>query len=83
MTINDYLNKWLVLSGLDKDDFSLNLEETENHTYININIPEEKAGFYIDSRGETMDAIQQIIRITFRGYSQNNLNLFREGFYHE
>lgn len=66
MTINKYLNRWLTLSGLEKNDFSIDMEEIENHTRININIPEEKAGFYIGARGETLDAIQQVVRTSFR-----------------
>ncbi len=66
MTIEKYLNRWLTLSGLEPEDFSLDIEEAEDNSHININIPEDKAGFYIGARGETLDAIQQIVRISFR-----------------
>ena len=66
MTIKKYLNRWLELSGLEQEDFSLDINEAESHIKININIPEDKAGFYIGARGETLEAIQQIIRISFR-----------------
>ncbi len=66
MTIEEYLNKWLVLSGLEADTFQVEVVKEDDRILVNLVIPEEKAGFYIGYRGETLEAIQQIVRLTFR-----------------
>lgn len=70
MTIEEYLTKWLTLSGLEDQSFDIQLKEEEDRVWVNLVIPEEKAGFYIGYRGETLDAIQQVVRLTFREMPQ-------------
>ena len=47
MTITEYLQQWLVLSGLEEADFEIEEETQEGRLLFNLIIPEEKAGFYI------------------------------------
>lgn len=66
MTIQEYLTQWLTLSGLTEDEFSIEIEEADKQMLVKIALIEEKAGYYIGSRGETLDAIQQVVNISFR-----------------
>lgn len=66
MTIKEYCQQILSLTGLEENEAEINIEEEDERITVNLEIPEEKAGFYIGFRGETLDALQQVIRLTFR-----------------
>lgn len=63
MTIEEYLQRLLNLSGVDEVEISSKTED--NHMLVHLTIPELDAGRVIGHRGETLAALQRVVRIVF------------------
>lgn len=63
MTIQEYLQQLLDLILLE--NYEIELEEEDQQVILKIRVPEEDSGILIGRHGETLAAIQKIIRMTF------------------
>jgi spoIIIJ-associated protein len=76
MTINKYLKKLTLFSGLKEENIEIEIEKTEERVEIKLTVPEEKASLFIGTRGETLYAIQHMVRLVFRKkYSEKRIVL--------
>lgn len=65
MKIEEYLINLCKHVGLTDDQFKVELEEDEESISAKIVLPEEESGLFIGYHGETLQAIQRIIRVSF------------------
>jgi spoIIIJ-associated protein len=83
MKIEDYLIKLCKHVGLTEDQFTVEIDDGEEMMSAKISLPEEESGLFIGYHGETLQAIQRMIRISFfdllkdKGF-QLNVNDYRE-----
>ncbi|MBU0579441.1 hypothetical protein KKE34_05225 [Patescibacteria group bacterium] len=90
MSIEDYLIKLCKHVGLTQEQFSIEVDELDKAGEVEegdksdkadkimnakITLPEEESGMFIGFHGETLRAIQRIIRVSF--YSQLENKLFK------
>lgn len=66
MTIHDYLVRLTQHCGLTEDQVVLEVEETEEIVTVSLQVPEEDVGVFIGHRGETLAALQRIVRLVFQ-----------------
>jgi len=83
MKVEDYLNNLCKHLGLTDDQFSVEIEETDDVLSAKIVLPEEESGLFIGYHGETLQAIQRMIRVSFydelgEKRFQLNVNDYRE-----
>ncbi len=65
MTVKKYLKKLCLFLGLKQDQVEIEVNETERRLEANLSVPEEKASLFIGSKGETLYAIQHLLRLNF------------------
>ena len=65
MKIEEYLINICKHLGLTDEQFKIELEETDESISAKIVLPEEESGLFIGYHGETLQAIQRMIRISF------------------
>jgi len=75
MKIKTYLSKLCGFCGLDKKDFEIELIEEQDKVKIFLTVVEEKAGYFIGFKGETLNAIEYMLRIVFRDDSDKRFIL--------
>ncbi|MBU2543353.1 KH domain-containing protein [Patescibacteria group bacterium] len=83
MTIKEYLIKLCKHVGLTEEQFSIELEETDEITSAKLVLPEEESGLFIGYHGETLQALQRLIRVSFFDQLEKkifklNVNDYRE-----
>ncbi len=66
MTINEYLEKLTLFSGLKEEKIKTEVEKLEDRVEIKLTVPEEKASLFIGTKGETLYAVQHMVRLVFR-----------------
>lgn len=66
MTIKQYLSKICTYSGLEKSQFVVEVTEETEKVYINLELAEEFAGYYIGFKGETLSALEYLLKIVFK-----------------
>lgn len=64
MTIQEYTEN--LLSYLAVDPENMQLEDNEEFVFITLDIPEEDAGKMIGKHGETIAALNHVVRVSFR-----------------
>jgi spoIIIJ-associated protein len=65
MTIEEYLEKTLEHLGVE-GEIEIATEESEDRLRISITVPQEEVALLIGSRGETIDAIELLTKLTFK-----------------
>lgn len=65
MQIEEYLTNLCKHVGLTSQQFSIEIEETDESIGAEISLPEEESGLFIGYHGETLQAIQRLVRISF------------------
>ncbi|MBT3249666.1 MAG: KH domain-containing protein [Candidatus Pacebacteria bacterium] len=65
MKIEEYLISICQHLGLVDDQFKVEMEKTDEAINAKIVLPEEESGLFIGYHGETLQAIQRMIRISF------------------
>lgn len=65
MQIEEYLTNLCKHVGLTSQQFSIETEETDESIGAKISLPEEESGLFIGYHGETLQAIQRLVRISF------------------
>lgn len=65
MEIKEYLIKLCKHLGLLEEQFSVEYEEEEELTKARLILPEEESGLVIGYHGETLQAIQRVVRVSF------------------
>ena len=65
MKIEEYLINLCKHVGLTDDQFQLELEEGDELMSAKVVLPEEESGLFIGYHGETLQAIQRLVRISF------------------
>jgi len=65
MKIEEYLTNLCKHVGLTDDQFKIELEEADELISAKVVLPEEESGLFIGYHGETLQAIQRMVRISF------------------
>ena len=65
MKIEEYLINLCKHVGLTDDQFKIELEEDDESISAKIVLPEDESGLFIGFHGETLQAIQRMVRISF------------------
>ena len=65
MTIEEYLEKTLEHLGIE-GEIEIATEESDDRLRISITVPQEEVALLIGSRGETIDAIELLTKLTFK-----------------
>lgn len=65
MTIQEYLEKTLEHLGIE-GEVEIATEESDDRFRISITVPQEEVALLIGSRGETIDAIELLTKLTFK-----------------
>lgn len=65
MQIEEYLTNLCQHLGLTDDQFSIEIDETDDQIEVKIVLPEEESGLFIGYHGETLQSIQRMVRISF------------------
>lgn len=66
MTINQYLAQLCQLTGLEEDSFKIDQVEESDRLRIKLTLPDSEASLFIGSRGETLEAIELMLRLAFQ-----------------
>ncbi len=66
MTVQEYINKILLFTGVEESDVDIDIAETESRLEIGLTVPEDKASLFIGARGEALYSLQHLIRIIFK-----------------
>lgn len=84
MKIEEYLNKICLFVGLNPEEAEVNIQEVKDRLEINLQVPQDIASYFIGRKGETLYALQYLIRITFGDeYPDVNLVLDINGYQQE
>lgn len=65
MKIQEYLEKLIKHLGID-GEFEIVLEETEDRLKILITVPQSDAALLIGNRGETLEALELLTKLSFK-----------------
>lgn len=65
MKIEEYLVNICKHLGLTDDQFQIEIEEIDEAINAKVVLPEEESGLFIGYHGETLQAIQRMVRISF------------------
>jgi spoIIIJ-associated protein len=66
MNIPEYLQKLCQLCGSNPEDIKVDLVEEENRIKITLQLPESDLSMFIGAKGETLDAIESLVRMVFQ-----------------
>ena len=83
LQLQQYLINLCKHSGIDQEQVSVDVEETEDIVSVNFNLPAEDSGLFIGFHGETLSSVQRLVRIIFqKEYGDKkiilNINNYRE-----
>lgn len=65
MKIQEYLEKLIKHLGVD-EEFEIVLEETDNRLKIIVTVPQSEAALLIGNRGETLEALELLTKLSFK-----------------
>lgn len=65
MDIQTYLVHITQHCGLDEESSQVTVDETDDTVAIQLDVPADDVGLFIGNRGETLAALQRMIRIVF------------------
>ena len=81
MKISQYLEKVCLFAGLEQESVEVIIQEIEDRIEVNLMVPEEDASLFIGSKGETLYALQYLLRLTFKDeFPDTNLVLDINGY---
>lgn len=83
MTIETYLNNLCKHSGIDQDQVNVEVQDEGEMVMVSLTVPQEDSGLFIGFHGETLSAIQRLVRVVFQADYQDkkvivNVNNYRE-----
>lgn len=83
MKVQEYLEKLIKHLGVD-GEFEIVLEETDDRLKIIITVPQTDAALLIGNRGETLEAIELLTKLSFKDEFPDkrimlDINEYREG----
>ncbi len=84
MTIDTYLHAICQHCGLDENEVSVETkEENDDKIAVQLTIPDDDVGLFIGHRGETLAALQRMVRIVFQKEFADrrltlNINTYRQ-----
>lgn len=83
MDITTYLSHITQHCGLDEESVKISIEETDENVSIQLDVPADDVGLFIGNRGETLAALQRMLRIVFNDqYGEKhivlNINDYRQ-----
>ena len=65
MKVQEYLEKLIKHLGVD-DDFEIVLEESDDRLKIVVTVPQTEAALLIGNRGETLEALELLTKLSFK-----------------
>ncbi len=65
MKVQEYLEKLIKHLGIE-EAFEITLEETDDRLKILINVPQSEAALLIGNRGETLEALELLTKLSFK-----------------
>lgn len=76
MDITTYLSHIAQHCGLEEESIAIAIDETDENVAIQLDVPAEDVGLFIGNRGETLAALQRMLRIVFNEqYGEKHLVL--------
>ncbi|HCC84554.1 MAG TPA: hypothetical protein DEP87_02635 [Candidatus Pacebacteria bacterium] len=66
MTVSEYLQKLVALCGVEPDLVGVEIQEDDTRVRAVLQVPESDLSLFIGSKGETLDAIETLLRMTFQ-----------------
>ncbi len=83
MTIETYLTNVCKHIGIEQEDVSVSVETDEGIMTVILNVPTEDSGLFIGFHGETLSALQRLVRVLFQEEFPDakivlNINNYRE-----
>jgi|GEM_PF-521224 len=66
MNIPEYLQKLCQLCGSNPEDVSVELTEEADRIKVALHLPEADLSMFIGAKGETLDAIESLVRMVFQ-----------------
>jgi spoIIIJ-associated protein len=83
MKINNYLTNLVQHLGLNEEDFTIKIEETDEELSVDLTVPEEDTGLFIGYKAEIINSIQRLLRLIFAKEKEDkrislNINNYRE-----
>lgn len=66
MNIPEYLQKLCQLCGSNPEDVKVDLTEEDERIKISLQLPENDLSMFIGAKGETLDAIESLVRMVFQ-----------------
>ena len=70
MQIQEYLEKTIKHLGVE-EEFEIEIQETEDRLKISITVPVSDAALLIGNRGETLEALELLTKLSFKDEYQN------------
>ena len=84
MKITQYLKKICLFSGLSQEAVEVVVQEVEDRIEVNLAVPDKDASLFIGRKGETLYALQYLLRLTFKDeFPDQNLVLDINEYRHE
>jgi spoIIIJ-associated protein len=83
MDVTTYLSHITQHCGLDEDSVQITIDETDDTVSVQLDVPADDVGLFIGNRGETLAALQRMLRIVFNDqYGEKhivlNINDYRQ-----
>lgn len=81
MNIPEYLQKLCQLCGVNPDDAVVDVQDEDNRIKVTLQVPEADLSLFIGSKGETLDAIETLLRMAFQAENPDKKLMFDIGGY--
>ena len=81
MNIPEYLQKVCQLCGVDPDQVVVDVVPDETRIKVSLQVPESDLSLFIGSKGETLDAIETLLRMAFQAENPDKKLMFDIGGY--
>lgn len=82
MTIDSFVSQLCQHCGVAEEELSVVLTDTDETLLITVNLPESESGRFIGYHGETLAALQRVVRLAFEKELNKrivlNINNYRE-----
>ncbi len=83
MSVEQFITQLCHHCGLTEQDFQVSIAQDEDHLRVNLELADDFKSIFIGSRGETLDAIELIIRMAFQQEYPDHKIVFDIGGYRE
>ena len=83
MSVEQFITQLCQHCGLSEQDFQISITQDEERLRINLEVADDFKSIFIGSRGETLDAIELVVRMIFQQQYPDHKIVFDIGGYRE